>query len=213
MNQATLFQTGDIAAMDQRYRAKFINSLSGFKSVNLVGTANEAGQTNLSIVSSVIHIGTNPPLMGFIMRPITVTRDTYNNILATEYYTFNHITEAILKPGHQTSARYPAEESEFDATGLTPFYSEGFPAPYVAESPVRMGLAFREKIDIQLNGTIMMIGEIMEVWAPEEAIAADGYLAIDQAGSLTCSGLDAYHRTEIIARLSYAKAGQEVREM
>ncbi len=195
---------------EKRKRTRFINSLSGFKSVNLVGTQNETGQTNLSIISSVIHIGANPALMGFIMRPVPVTRHTYHNILATGFYTFNHITAEFFQQAHQTSARYPEGESEFEATGLNPIYSKQIAAPYVAESPVRIGLAFREKIEIPLNGTFLIIGEVKEVFYPEGCLLEDGYLDIEQAGSITCSALDSYHRTKRLGRLSYAKPGKEV---
>ena len=50
---------GDIAAMDDRYRVFFVNSLSGFKSANLIGTASPDGIHNLCMVSSVVHIGSN----------------------------------------------------------------------------------------------------------------------------------------------------------
>ena len=43
------FSGQDIVMMEQRSRAAFINSLSGFKSVSLVGTANNEGLTNLAI--------------------------------------------------------------------------------------------------------------------------------------------------------------------
>jgi len=46
-----------IEAMGHLYRVAFINSLPGFKSANLLGTVDNNGQTNLSIVSSCIHIG------------------------------------------------------------------------------------------------------------------------------------------------------------
>lgn len=203
----------DFLQMEKRYRARLINSLSGFKSVNLVGTQSKAGQTNLSVVSSVVHLGANPALMGFVMRPVTVTRDTYHNIMETGHYTFNHITEQFFKAAHQASARYPSEVSEFESVGLEPLYSKAFPAPYVAESPVRIGLKFREKMDIQLNGTIFMIGEIVELWAPADCIGEDGYLNIEKAGSITCSGLDAYHRTDRLARLSYAKPDKALTEL
>lgn len=207
------FSADEIREMEQRYRVQFINSLSGFKSVNLVGTVDAQGHTNLSIVNSVVHIGANPPLMGFILRPITVARDTHDNIMATGHYTFNHLTEAMYKQAHQTSARYPADVSEFDATGLTPAFEGDFPAPYVAESPVRIGLKLREKMEIPLNGTLLMIGEIVEVWTNADCIAPDGYVDIEQAGSIACSGLDGYHRTTRLARLSYAKVDREVREV
>lgn len=200
------FQSGDFQEMEKRYRTRLINSLSGFKSVNLVGTVDGNGKTNLSVFSSVVHIGANPALMGFIMRPVTVTRDTYDNIVETGYYTFNHITADFFAKAHQTSARYPAEVSEFTAVGLDAQFKDDFPAPYVAQSPIQIGLQFREQMEIKLNGTILIIGEVKELYVPEDCLQADGYLDIEQAGTITASSLDGYHTTKKLARLSYAKA-------
>ena len=60
------FYSKDFDQMEKFYRAKFINSLSGVKSANLVGTVDKNGQENLSIVSSAVHIGANPPLMAIV---------------------------------------------------------------------------------------------------------------------------------------------------
>lgn len=204
------FPSTAIKELEKRYRTNLINSLSGFKSVNLIGTVNANGKTNVSVFSSVVHLGANPALMGFIMRPVTVTRDTYNNILASGYYTFNHIAADFFADAHQSSARYPAEVSEFEATGLEPEFKDDFPAPFVKGSPVQIGLAFREKVEIQLNGTILMIGEVQELYVPENCLHQDGYLDIEKAGTITVSGLDTYHTTQKLARLSYAKPDREL---
>lgn len=51
-----------IGNLEDRKRVSLINSLSGFKSLNLIGTINNnQGQTNLAIFNSVVHIGANPP--------------------------------------------------------------------------------------------------------------------------------------------------------
>ena len=100
--------------MEQRFRAQFVNSLSGFKSACLVGTQNSNGQTNLSIISSIFHVGANPPLLGMIIRPHSVRRDTLENIQQTGVYTFNQVNSRIIAQAHQTSARYDESESEFD---------------------------------------------------------------------------------------------------
>ena len=59
------FNIGDVVyyelPMEDRKRIALINSLSGFKSLNLIGTINNQGQTNLAIFNSVVHIGANPP--------------------------------------------------------------------------------------------------------------------------------------------------------
>jgi flavin reductase (DIM6/NTAB) family NADH-FMN oxidoreductase RutF len=202
----------DIARMDKEFRRNLINCLSGFKSVCLCGTAAPHGSTNLSVISSVVHIGANPPLMGMILRPPVVERNTLSNILETGFFTLNHLTRAIYEQGHQTAARYSKNESEFSATGLREWYSDILPAPYVEESPVKIGLEFRERIDIATNGTVLLIGEIVEIIVPKADLLEDGYLDIEKAGTITIAGLDAYHASRKLTRLSYPKAGEPLKK-
>jgi len=190
--------------MDQRFRAHFINSLSGYKSANVIGTQNQNGQSNACIVSSVIHLGADPALIAFINRPHTVERNTLENIYATGVYTLNHVNADIFAEAHHTSARYPAEISEFEQTELTELRTE-FGAPFVEQSRIRMAVEFREKKDIELNGTVMIIGEIVEVHVAEHLIESDGKINIAQAQSVAVSGLDEYHTAVSLGRLAYAK--------
>lgn len=190
---------------EQRYRANLINSLSGFKSANLVGTCNSEGATNLAIVSSVVHVGANPPLVGMIMRPNSVPRHTLENIKATGFYTINQVSDKLWQAAHQTSARYPREVSEFDAVGLTVENLADFTAPYVAEATLKYGLALREVIKLDLNDTEFVLGEITEIHLPAEHIAADGYVDIEAMKAVAVSGLDSYHITKRLDRLPYAK--------
>ena len=104
--------------MEQRFRATFINSLGGFKSVLLVGTRSGNGQENLAIFSSFFHLGANPPLFGLVVRPDVSPRHTLENILETKQFTLNQITEDFFEKAHHTAARYPKEISEFQAAGL-----------------------------------------------------------------------------------------------
>ncbi|OOF18174.1 flavin oxidoreductase [Salinivibrio sp. IB574] len=201
----SVFGHDDIMSMEKRYRAAFINSLSGFKSANLLGTSDAERQTNLCMVSSAFHLGANPALMGVVIRPDTVVRDSLENIRQLGVYTLNHVSEAMLTAAHQTSARYPHDVSEFDQVGLTPLWRERFNAPYVQEAAVRLGLVLREEHTLAINGTHLLIGEISEVHVPESCVKDDGYVDIEQAGSVAVSGLDSYHRTARIGRLSYAK--------
>jgi len=203
----------EIADLPKRYRTNLINSLSGFKSGNLIGTINSEGQENLAIFTSVVHLGANPALMGFIMRPVSVERHTYENIMATGRYTINHVGVNFYKKAHQSAARYDREISEFAATGLTPFYSENSKAPYVKESSVKIGLSFVEALEIKANGTQMMIGAIEEVLVAPELILPDGYLDLEKAGTVAVSCLDGYHHTQKLARLSYAKPDNDPQEI
>ncbi len=194
-----------IAALEKLERAALINSITGFKSLNLIGTCNKTGHANLAVFNSVIHIGANPPLMGFIVRPDSVERHTLSNIEEIGFFTINHVNKEIYRQAHQTSARYSKDQSEFDACGLTPSYKNGFAAPYVEESNICIGLSHQERIDIKLNGTVLIIGKIEHLYFPASVWSKDGFVDIEKAGTIACSGLDSYHQTERLSRLSYAK--------
>ena len=201
----TTLSNAQIMDMEQRKRAQLINSISGFRSVALIGTTDTKGQTNLAIFSSIIHIGSNPPLLSFIMRPDSVERHTLTNILETGFYTINHINAGIYEKAHQTSARYPKNVSEFDATGLTPAFKNDFVAPFVAESHIQIGMEFKERINISINQTSMIIGEIKFVNYPANCLLDDGFVDIEKAGTITSSGVDSYHTTQLLQKLEYAK--------
>lgn len=203
--QQRKFTSEQLAQMESRYRARFINSLSGFKSANLVGTIDEQGQANLAIVSSVIHIGSNPPLLGFINRPNSVERHTLENILQTGVFTLNSVAADFASLAHQTSARYSKDQSEFDAVGLTPQFDTGFEAPFVLESSLKMALTFKERHTIMANNTEMVIGQVEQVHLPLDALKPDGYIDVEAMDLVTLSGLDSYHTTQRLFRLAYAK--------
>ena len=201
----THFTNLQLADIEKRKRIALINSLIGFKSLNLIGTSNKEGQTNLAIFNSVMHIGADPALLGFISRPNSVERHTVENIQQVGYYTINHVNATIFEKAHQTSARYDKDQSEFDATGLNAVYKNNFAAPFVQESHIQMGLILKEIISIKSNNTDLVIGEIVDLYFPAEIWQEDGYLDIEKAGTVAGSSLDGYHNTQLIKRMKYAK--------
>lgn len=210
MNKKLYFNSTDISNLEKENRAHFINSLGGFKSVALVGTSDKEKNTNVAIFSSIFHVGANPPLIGLVFRPNPLVRDTLRNILQTGFYTINHINESIFSAAHQTSARYDAAVSEFEMTGLNKEYKNDFFAPYVTESNVQLGIAYKEKVDITTNNTVLIIGEIIQVYILNECLNEDGFVNLEKANTLTCSGLDSYHKTVQMDRLSYAKPNKKL---
>ncbi len=197
----------DLASMERRYRAAFVNCLSGFKAANLIGTRDRDGGCNLAIMSSAVHLGSHPPLLALVMRPDDAGQHTLANILATGSYTVNHVGESFFAAAHQTAARYPSETSEFAEVGLTALYEGDFPAPFVAESRIRLGLELRDHQRLAINGTNLVIGEVVLVDLPEETVGQDGSIDIAAAGTVTLSGLDRYHGVNTLGRQPYAKPG------
>lgn len=195
-----------IQAMEQRYRATFINSLPGYKCLQMVGTVNSNGQSNLGLFNSVFHLGANPPLLGIIFRPQSDDHDTLKNIINTGFYTFNNVLPEWFEQAHQTSARYASGVSEFEQCGFKEMLLPNFSAPFVTESTVKIGLELRETVDIKLNGTTLVIGEIVQILVDnEDLVAADGYVDHIKAKTVTVTGLDAYFSASELSRLPYAK--------
>ena len=194
-----------------RRRARLVNSLSGFKSATLVGTVDGKGVHNLSVVSSVVHLGSNPAQMGMVLRPPGVDAHTYKNVMEMGQCTFNHIGVDWVVQAHQCSARYSADVSEFDAVGLTPCgQTDGWMAPAVEEARVRMGLTLAKDMELP-NGCRFMVLDVAWVEVDGKAVAEDGYLDLGRARTAAISGLDGYHDTRHLGRLSYAKVDTEVK--
>lgn len=200
-----IIDASQLSQFESRYRATLINSLAGIKQAFLIGTTSSDGISNVAIFNSLIHIGANPPLWGFVCRPDTVQRDTLRNIQETGNYTFNFVHQDDVEKAHQTSAKYSSETSEFEACGLHESFLSNFPAPFVIESPIKIGMKFEEKIDIAINGTLLIIGSIQFIDLQEEWLSSDGFVDLAKAKTLTCAGLDAYFENHLLQRLSYAK--------
>ncbi len=200
------FTAAEWQSWERFYRANFINSLTGFKSASVIGTINAQGVPNLGMFSSMVHIGSDPALIGYINRPVAAAPHTLANIKANGLYTVNHIHPSFLAKAHQTSAKYPDEVNEFTEVGLTEEYVTGVPVPFVKESHIKYLLSLKEIIPIELNATFLVIGQLEQVLIdPSLQPTTDGFLHLDQAGSICSNGLDAYYKTELIDRYAYAK--------
>ena len=202
------FDEQNIKEFEKLFRNNFINSLSGFKSANLIGSVDKLGVNNLAVFSSVVHLGSNPPLLGMVLRPTTVTRNTYDNLKKSGYYSINHINEEIISKAHQTSAKYPSEVDEFQEVQLTPHYSKLHPAPYVQEANIKMGMKFEKELPLEINGTIFIIGRIIEVILEEGYVTNDGFVDLHEANTVMVNGLDGYLKSYKISRYSYARPNQ-----
>jgi flavin reductase (DIM6/NTAB) family NADH-FMN oxidoreductase RutF len=200
-----IISKGDIEQLEQQYRTAFINSLAGFRQAVLVGTKSMDGYTNLAIFNSLIHLGANPALFGLMSRPGSVPRDTLQNIMDTKEYTLNYIQASYYKKAHQTSARYDRTISEFEKAGFTELYHPCCHAPFVGEAIVKIAMKFEESIDIPLNGTVLIIGSVMQVEINASMVGPDGFVALSEAEILISQGLDAYFVSKKIGRLPYAK--------
>lgn len=186
------FTREHIDSLEHLYKINLVNSLSGYKSANLIATRSNSGISNVAVFSSVVHYGSSPPILGFVLRPATVERNTYKNIKENLFYTINHITESMIEDAHHTSAKYLPEVSEFDKTKLTEEYTNEFYAPFVRESPVKIAMKYVEEYFIKSNGTLLVLGEVLEVYVNDDLLEEDGFVNLSKKNTVAISGLDAY---------------------
>ncbi|WP_296317696.1 flavin reductase family protein [Winogradskyella sp. UBA3174] len=199
----------DIDKMHHLYRINLINSCSGYKSANLIGTKSKDGISNVAVFSSVTHLGSNPALLGFFLRPTTVMRNTYHNLKATGTYTINHIYENIIEDAHHTSAKYDESISEFDATALQEEYKLDISVPFVKGSPIQMEMEYVEECPIAANGTILVIGKIVNLFVAKDLIEKDGFINLAKGKVASINGLDGYTIPELKTRLDYQRPKPE----
>ncbi len=207
------FTLKELLELPSRNRANLMNSCTGYKSCNLLATKSKNGVTNVAIFNSIIHIGSNPPMLGFILRPTTVPRGTYKNSKESGFFTVNQVHKNMIADAHHTAAKYPENISEFDKTNLEPIYLDNFDAPYVKDSPVQIGCRYVNEYLIKENDTILVIGAIEHVYLKKEIVHQDGWVQLDKAETVSCIGLDGYALPSLLDRFQYAKPDEETQSL
>ena len=195
-----------IQQLEKVDRLNLINSITGISPANLIGTISNDSIENLAIFSSVVHLGSNPPLMGFVLRPTKEnTRDTYENIIATNKFTINHINSDMIERSHYTSVKFDKNESEFQKSRLTAEYLNNFLAPYVKDSYIKIGLNLEDIQLIKSNGCRLIISRIERLYVPDSAIYKNGNIQLDLSNSIGVGGLNTYYSLNKIAEYPYAR--------
>ena len=195
----------EIESLDRKYRLNLINSITGIKPANLIGTKSKEGKENLAIFSSIVHLGSNPALLGFVLRPQDHSpRDTYANILETGVYTINHITESFIKKAHYTSAKLEKGVSEFERMNIEPEYLGNFHPPFVKASPVKIGMRHEESIPLS-NGCTFVMGSIELLNAPDASLNEWGEMELDENNGVGIGGLNTYYALQKLERFPYVR--------
>tara|TARA_X000000368_G_scaffold85053_1_gene64428 strand:- start:3070 stop:3693 length:624 start_codon:yes stop_codon:yes gene_type:complete len=196
----------EIDKFEKVWNINFINSITGFKPANLIGTRSSNSLDNVAIFSSVLHLGSNPPLLGFTLRPQEKRfTDTYKNILDNSYYTINSIGKNFINKSHNTSKKYSKNISEFEKLSIDKFELDGFNAPFVKDSQIKLGL---KKVDeyLLLNKCILIVGILEHIIIDNNIIESDGNINFDKSDIVCISGINSYLRPKLVKKLKYIKS-------
>ena len=199
------FNSESLDSLNKIYRINLINSITGYKSANLLGTISNKGVENVAIFSSITHLGSNPALLSFFVRPNVVPRDTYKNIKEKKIFTVNHISQEKIDDAHHTSAKYKEEISEFEKTNLQSEYKSNWGAPFVKDSAIQLGCKYVNEYYLKENGCSLIVASIEIIFIREGLLQNDGWVELSKGNVVTVNGLDAYALPKTIKRLKYAR--------
>jgi flavin reductase (DIM6/NTAB) family NADH-FMN oxidoreductase RutF len=199
------FELKELEGLSKIYRLNLINSVTGYKSAHLIGSISPSGDENLAVFSSIIHLGSNPALIGFILRPKTVPRNSHANMKSTGVFTLNAISSNQIEDAHHTSAKYPDNISEFDQTNLEPEIKQGWKAPYVKGAQIQIGCSYVNEYLIKENDTVLVVGKIEHLFIEEQLLGKDGWIQLDKGDIVSINGLDGYAIPTLIKRFEYAR--------
>ena len=202
------FNLDDIQGFSKLYRLNLINSITGYKSANMIGTRSNSGEENVAIFSSITHLGSNPALLHFTLRPNTVPRDTYKNIKENMVFTVNHVSLAQIEQAHHTSAKYDENISEFDQTSLEPEYKMDWHAPFVKGAPIALGCRYLNEYDIKENGCVLIIAAIEHIFVEDKLLQKDGWVKLESGEVVAINGLDRYALPQLQKRMEYARPNE-----
>lgn len=203
----------ELNALSKVQRLNLVNSCMGYKSANLIATKSAEGHENVAIFSSITHLGSDPALLGFIVRPTSVPRHTYNNIKSTGYFTVNAITSNQIAQAHQTSAAYDYGVSEFEMTGLITEYKPNLAVPFVAGAPLQLLCSYVNEYAIKENNTLHVIAAIEAIYVDEILLEKDYWIRLDLGKVVTINGLDGYAEPHLLDRFDYARPSNEVQSL
>jgi flavin reductase (DIM6/NTAB) family NADH-FMN oxidoreductase RutF len=154
------------------------------------------GRPNLAPFSFFNAVCSNPPTVLFcpsIRASDGKTKDTLNNVRATNEFVVNIVTEELLQAMNASSIEAPSDFNEFDFAGLTLAPSVIVKPPRVNESPIHFECKVREIIEIgnEPGGGSIVIGTIVHIHADDGVMLGEDKInltALRPIGRLMGSG-------------------------
>jgi flavin reductase (DIM6/NTAB) family NADH-FMN oxidoreductase RutF len=127
----------------------------GPRPIAFASTIDGDGQANLAPFSFFNVFSANPPIL--IFSPArsgrtNTTKDTYNNVKVHPEVVINVVNFDIVEQMSLASSPYPAGESEFVKSGLTPIASDLVKPFRVKESPVQFECKVNQVIELGTEG-------------------------------------------------------------
>ena len=146
--------------------------------IALVSTISADGLLNLAPFSFYNMVSGNPPVVLFCptFRRTGGSKDTLQNIKATQEFVIATVSAEIAGPMNRCAAELPTGHSEFAFSGLAPVPASKVKPPLVRESPVNMECRLRQIVTTGAGpgGGNVVFGDILAIHLADEILGADG---------------------------------------
>ena len=199
------YNESQISNLDRTFKINLINSITGLKPANLIGTTDK-NTDNVAIFSSVLHLGSSPALIGFMIRPQYKRKtDTYLNLLENPYFTINSIEREYIDKAHKSSGKYSKDISEFDELNIEKVYIDNYKAPFVKDSLIKIGLHKVEEIKL-LNRCRLIVGKVELVVINNNILESDGNIDFSKSTTTCISGCQKYYNVKLTKQKKRVKS-------
>lgn len=164
--------------------------------IGWISSIDSSGRPNLAPFSFFNAVCSNPPTVLFcssIRGSDGKTKDTLNNVRATNEFVVNIVTEELLQAMNASSIEAPPDFDEFNYAGLTLAPSVMIKPPRVKESPIHYECRVKQIIDIsdQPGGASIVIGSIIHIHVDDGVMFGEDKIdltALKPIGRLMGSG-------------------------
>ena len=154
----------DISNFSEAERYKFMMGTVIPRPIALVTSLSRDGVLNAAPFSQFVVISVTPPLLGFVAHEAEHgLKDTVRNILESEEYVINTVTEPMAAQVQVCSKSFPPSVSEVAEVGFHTLSSSFVRASRITESPVNFECRLRRTIQFSHQGshTHLIVGEII----------------------------------------------------
>lgn len=135
----------------------------------LVSSVDAQGKPDLMTASWVGIVSKTPPTIGL---SLNLNRKTYANIKETGSFVVNLVPASLVVEADYCGLRSGRDDDKFAVAGLTPVPSSKVEAPQVQESP--LCVECRYVGEVELGEYRLVLGEIQDILASEQAFGDDG---------------------------------------
>jgi len=131
--------------------------------IGWASTVSKTGVTNLAPFSFFTVVCVVPPMISLTIarNPDGSEKHTLKNIHDTGEFCFNVVTQGVWKEMVDSANAFPADDSEFSETGLTPIPSLKVAAPRVKEVPIHFECKLERVLELGPYKHPLVIGEVV----------------------------------------------------